>query len=86
MRPLIRDGDIVAIDRDDWRPPGLFAVRVVDEGVTVKRVKLVGKGHLLLVPENREYEERLLTLAKGEELHDVLIGRAVWQWSSLEKL
>ncbi len=81
MTPLIRDGDIVAIDRDDVHPPGLFAARV-DEGVTVKRVKLLA-GALLLTPENRAYEERLLEIPRGGSLGDVLIGRVVWQWSDL---
>ena len=83
MHPLILNGAIVAIDRDDHAPPGLFAVRCPDEGVTIKRVKLMGKNNLLLTPENREYDERLITLGKGESLYDVLIGRAVWQWSDL---
>jgi len=85
MHPLILDGAIVAIDRDDWKPPGLFAVRV-GEGVTVKRVKRIGKKSLLLVPENREFEEALVELAKGQSLQDVVIGRAVWQWSDLTKV
>lgn len=85
MHPLILDGAIVAIDRDDHKPPGLFAVRCPDEGVTVKHVKVLDHA-LLLVPENRDFEERLITLAKGESLHDVIIGRAVWQWSDLSNL
>jgi repressor LexA len=83
MNPLIRDGDIVAIDRHDWKPPGIFAVRCDTDGVTVKRVKQIGDHALLLVPENRDYDERLVTLAKGQMLRDVVIGRAVWQWSDL---
>lgn len=81
MSPLIRDGDIIAIDRDDRFPPGVFAVRV-DEGVTVKHVKLKGDA-LLLIPENRDHEERLVTIPEGGRMDDLILGRAVWQWSSL---
>ncbi len=84
MTPLIRDGDIIAIDKDDVTPPGIFAVRA-DEGVTVKRVKVI-RGGLLLIPENRDYEQRFLELPRGRALSDVILGRAVWQWSNLTGL
>jgi len=81
MSPLIRHGDIIAIDRDDATPPGIFAVRA-DEGVTVKRVKMISDG-LLLIPENRAYEERFLKIPGGQSISDIILGRAVWQWSSM---
>ena len=81
MSPLIRHADIIAIDREDVTPPGIFAVRA-DEGVTVKRVKMISDG-LLLIPENRAYEERFLEIPRGQALSGIILGRAVWQWSSL---
>lgn len=81
MRPILRDGDIVAIDRDDRHLPGIFACRV-DGGATIKWAKAIGK-QILLTPENREFDEMLLA---PRSLEDVLIGRVVWQWSDLVAL
>lgn len=79
MAPVLRSGDIVVIDRDDRTPPGVFCVRL-DEGATVKRVKLIGR-QLLITAENREeFQEVIVSPAR---VRDVLIGRVVWQWSDL---
>jgi len=84
MEPLILDGAIVAVDRDDKTPPGIFAARN-DEGVTLKRVKVIGR-NLLLKPENKEYDEAIIELEDGAQMGDYLIGRCVWQWSDLSKI
>jgi len=41
----------------------------------------------ILAAENRAvFDERLLPIASGQPLNEVILGRVIWQWSSLEGL
>lgn len=56
----INDGDTVIIQKCDDAPDGTIVVALVDgEEVTLKRILRKG-GKVILVPENDDYEERVL--------------------------
>jgi phage repressor protein C with HTH and peptisase S24 domain len=80
MAPLLTDGTIVAIDRDDRRirPGAIYAVRV-DGGITVKYVELEGQ-ELVLIPENRAHREQRVHVGEGAD--SPVLGRMVWSWRS----
>lgn len=82
MSPILRSGDIVVIDRDDIKPPGIFACKI-DDGATVKWVRRVGNAVLITAENRAEFEERIVAPVR---LRDVLIGRVVWQWSDVSQL
>ncbi len=78
MTPVIPDGSIVILDRDDRRirPRSAYAIRE-EEGVTVKYLEREGE-ELVLIPENRAHRERRITIRNGDP--DPIIGRVVWLW------
>lgn len=79
MDPVLPDGSVAVVDRDDRRvvPRGLYVVRL-DGGCTVKYVAREGTG-LVLIPENHaEYRETRIPAREGEA--DPIVGRVCWSW------
>ncbi|MFQ5895746.1 MAG: XRE family transcriptional regulator [Nitrospinota bacterium] len=81
MVPFLQPGAVVAIDREDKRiePAGIYAVRLKEGGVTVKRVRWLDRVRaLLLTPAKIEEPEQTIQLAAGEIPEDYIVGRIVW--------
>jgi phage repressor protein C with HTH and peptisase S24 domain len=78
MSPVLPDGCVVVVDRDDRRlvRGGVYVVRV-DGGATVKYLAREG-AVLVLIPENREHREARVDVEEGEP--DPVVGRVCWSW------
>jgi SOS-response transcriptional repressor LexA len=79
MDPVLPDGSVAVVDRDDRRVVrgGLYVVRL-DGGCTVKYVSREG-GDLVLIPENHaEHRESRIPAREGEA--EPIVGRVVWSW------
>jgi SOS-response transcriptional repressor LexA len=77
MDPVITDGSIVIIDRDDCddpQPGKPYALRVDHDGVTIKFVGVDGGG-LWAIPANRDYMPTRL-----EGGRDACVGRVIFSW------
>lgn len=77
MEPDIRPGDIVIVEKQEYIDNGDVAVvRVNGEDVTVKKVKQVADG-LLLMPNNPEYEPTFFSADDVANLPVTIIGRVI---------
>lgn len=69
----IYDGDIVCIKRQDRVENGQIAAVLVDDEATLKRVRYIDGG-VVLMPENSNYEPKVFT---GDAVKNIrIIGRA----------
>lgn len=78
MDPVLPDGSVAVVDRDDRRivRGGVYVVRL-DGGCTVKY--LIREGNeLVLVHESREHRELRLQIREGEAYP--IVGRVIWSW------
>lgn len=84
MSPILKNGDIVAIDHSQKSPDlldGKIVAFRVDEGVTIKWLKYKPEKEMVLgLPENHAEVDHLVLL-KGEEIDTGIVGRVVWWWS-----
>ncbi|MGI6259989.1 MAG: LexA family protein [Anaerolineaceae bacterium] len=77
MEPDIRPGDIVIVEKQEFVTNGDVAVvRVNGEDVTVKKVKQVADG-LLLMPNNPAYEPTFFSADDVANLPVTIIGRVI---------
>lgn len=94
MTPLLRPGDIVLVDRDDFRPDkpgGIFLVREPgqDGGAMVKRVAASQKnGDTTITFYSDNAADNPPTSHSLQEDYDgdiskAVVGRCVWSWSDL---
>jgi phage repressor protein C with HTH and peptisase S24 domain len=89
MLPRIPEGSIVVVDLNDkeFVDKKIYVVRepFSDPPIaTVKRIRKVNQKHFqgfALVSENPEYLPEMTDL----EWHELVVGRAVWMWRSLEE-
>lgn len=65
VRAGINDKDVIIVDRSKEPLPGKIVVAVLDGELTVKRLKRLEKGYLL-VPENPDYQP--ITVQEEQEL------------------
>ena len=73
----IRDGDLIAVDRDGKRRLGRLVVAVVDGEVTVKILTRKGRGpdaEYWLVPANRTGNYKPIRMTEGSEVWGVVAG------------
>ena len=73
----IRDGDLIAVDRDGRRRVGRVVVAVVDGDVTVKILTRKGRGsdaEYWLVPANRTGNYKPIRMTEGSEVWGVVAG------------
>lgn len=80
MKPTLFPGDIVIIDRDDKQivPHGIYAVRVDQEGCSLKRIR-IARDHFILLSDNPDYPAEISELSN---LDDLIVGRVTWSWKS----
>ncbi len=81
MEPEIPDGCVAVVDRNDrvTMPEGIYAIRDLDGGCTVKRIEILDADHVALIPSNRsEFKVDFLKLEPGESVGDRIIGRVIW--------
>jgi len=89
MEPLIPEGSIVIIDRDDreFADDKIFALALDEGGVTTIAVKTVRKfekvKRFALWSENRAYPPKLVVESDWLRL---CVGRVIWMWRSFEKI
>lgn len=77
MEPDIRPGDIVIVEKQEFVTNGDVAVvRVNGEDVTVKKVKQVADG-LLLMPNNPAYEPTFFSADDVANLPVTIIGKVI---------
>ncbi len=77
MEPDIRPGDIVIVEKQEYIDNGDVAVvRVNGEDVTVKKVKQVADG-LLLMPNNAAYEPIFFNPEQIASLPVTIVGRVI---------
>ena len=89
MRPRIPKGPIVAFNLNgrEFMDQKIYVVRepFSDPPIaTVKRIRKVSQKHFkgfALVSENRKYLPEMTDL----DWHELVVGRAVWMWRSLEE-
>lgn len=78
MSPILTDGSMVIVDRDDRRiRPGMAYLVRIDGAATVKFLELEGQ-ELVLIPENRAHRETRILLSDGQE--SPVVGVVVWSW------
>lgn len=89
MTPTVPDGSIIIIDRDDWDPRAnhaaqraVWALRTQEGDTQVKRLQRLKDGPYIMVSDNLDYPAESVWT---DNLRDLVIGRAVWMWRSLEK-
>jgi len=94
MTPLLRPGDVVLVDRDDFKPNkagGIFLVREPGPsgGGMVKRVATRQQNGDMAItfysdnaPENPPQSYSLREDYDGE-ISNAIVGRCVWSWSDL---
>ena len=73
----IRDGDLIAVDRDGKRRIGRVVVAVVDGDVTVKILTRKGRGsdaEYWLVPANASGQYKPIRMTEGSEVWGVVAG------------
>ena len=73
----IRDGDLIAVDRDGKRRIGRVVVAVVDGDVTVKILTRKGRGpnaEYWLVPANASGGYKPIRMTEGSEVWGVVAG------------
>lgn len=96
MIPTLHPGDIVLVDRQDYRPEegGIYLVRLAepDWPISIKRVNLVKRnGHINIVfssdnPDKKEYPPLIYDFKEyDEDFNKAIIGRVVWAWSDMTK-
>ena len=94
MTPLLRPGDIVLVDRDDFhpsKPGGIFLVREPGQegGAMVKRVatkEVNGDMMITFYSENAAENPAETYSLKGhynDEISHAIVGRCVWAWSDI---
>ncbi len=91
MEPLIRDGDLILIDRDpEYRlHPKNDSIYLINNpekddelALTLKRI-LLSNTKLILIPQNPSYPLQEIDLHKKNILN-ILLGRVVWYGRELE--
>lgn len=80
MYPLIRDGDVLVVDKSVDPLPSDVVVAVVAGEFTVKRLGKAG-GRDALIPENRDMAPILL----GEDEHVEVWGVVTWNLHCLDR-
>ena len=96
MEPTLHPGDIVLIDKGDYRPsppPGnIYLVRFPgdDGGLAIKRVQTYSKDKKYLISfysDNPQYPPEIydLKVEYDNEISRAVIGRVVWAWSDMTK-
>lgn len=73
MEPVIGDGDIVIIDNSVQFSDGDYVIAENDNGVTVKKLKLLKDGHIELRPLNPDFPTIVLKSDKQLEILGVVI-------------
>ena len=86
MAPSIQGGSLVAIDIQDKveiKNYKIYAVKVPDEGVTIKRLYR-DDDHLILMADNRDVKgfPRIVSLAGLD--YNPVCGKVVWTWNRLD--
>ena len=87
MEPTIPDGSIVIVDasphtRRDIKK-GIFAVRLSDNRLTIKRLRLHEDRYLFLLADNPEALDNDILMLDLEEDPDPIIGEVVGVWKEL---
>jgi transcriptional regulator with XRE-family HTH domain len=96
MEPTLHPGDIVLIDKGDYRPsppPGnIYLVRFPgdDGGLAIKRVQTYSKDKKYLISfysDNPQYPPEIydLKVEYDNDISRAVIGRVVWAWSDMTK-
>ena len=94
MTPLLCPGDIILVDRDDFKPAkpgGIFLVREPGQqgGAMIKRVAVKPVDHDLLITFYSENtaenppETFSLRADYNDKITDAIVGRCVWAWSDI---
>lgn len=94
MVPLLCPGDIILVDRDDFKPTkpgGIFLVREPGQqgGAMIKRVAVKPVDHDLLITFYSENtaenppETFSLKADYNDKITDAIVGRCVWAWSDI---
>ncbi|MDM8526249.1 helix-turn-helix domain-containing protein [Desulfococcaceae bacterium HSG8] len=83
MYPILKEGDIVAIDHSQ-RDPGLLNKQMVafryEGGASVKWLSYVKEDRVLGIPENKNNIDSTICLV-GEETETGIIGKVAWWWA-----
>jgi SOS-response transcriptional repressor LexA len=84
MEPVILDGAIVGVDRDDRDIVSgyIYAVWIPYEGAVIKRVHMRPE-QIIFRSDNPEHDDFSLPLSEG--IPDMILGRVKWVWQGLEK-
>ena len=82
MQPLINDGDIVFIKKQDSVDNGQIAVVLIDDEATLKRVYQDGD-RFTLVAENKKYQPITYTKNELEDKNIRICGLAVYNQTLL---
>lgn len=83
MHPILKTGDIVAIDhsiRDPYELDKKMAAFSKNGGVTIKWLKVLNDGIVVGVPENKDNFDSVVYL-KGKEINTGIIGKIAWWWA-----
>ena len=70
----IMDGDLVVVDRSVEAVPGYVVVAVVAGEMTLKRLRRLRDGRLLLKAENPEYPSTIVGEESPAEVWGVVVG------------
>ena len=69
----ILDGDLLAVKKAEDARSGQIVVARIDEDVTVKRL-LIEKDHVVLLPENADFEPIVITDAERFSIEGIAVG------------
>ena len=83
MSPILKTGDVVAIDHSIRDPQELdkkMTAFIKDGGITIKWLKVLEDGIVVGVPENKDDIDTLVHL-KGKEINTGIVGKIAWWWA-----